>query len=369
MKHRLLGPLVLTAVAACHVTLLGDLEVNWSIDDSSAASLCTTYGIDHWHILADGPERVSTDISCQGAWTTGTVLWSIEEGFYKVTVEAVDTGGSVLASRSDSNVDVVSGSLPRKINIAFTAADFSGGGGGKVNIYWNINGTSDGKAKGKSWDTCAEVGASKVEVVVDGVSSTHDCHAGGNMSTAVSVSAAPTVKARLLDSSGKEMTTWTPEKTADAHASEADTWEYVGEFFADSFIDLKNTMKGDYWFNVTYEGQSCTATSPNVVHQVSLLSLKDGTAVNPPPDVCNASGGSCTPVDGASFASCTDQDQKIVDTIWGEYKMKLSGTLDTSMSYEICWEKEFDILIGAGTENPTQSHDVPRFSSTGNCTP
>jgi len=210
----------------------------------------------------------------------------------------------------------------------------------------------------------------EAEVEVNGSATTHDCHAGGNMSAAVTLSGAttPTVRVRLLDSSGNAITTWTAEKSADPKSGSTDTWEYVAEFYWDSFLTLKTSMTGDYWFDVTYEGQTCTTTSPGVVHQVGLLKL-DGTAVDPAPDVCNASGGSCTPVDGASYATCTDQDQKIVDTTWGEYKLKLSGTLDQTLTYEICWEKEFDILIGAGTDNPVQTHDVPRISSSGNCAP
>lgn len=369
MKLRLLGPLVLASVAACHVVLLGDLDVGWDIDGSTSPTLCTTYNIDHWHVLADGPDRVSTDVPCSAAWSTGTVLYSIEEGYYDVTVEAVEQGtGTVLAAVVETNVRVISGDPPAMPTIHFTASDFSAGGD-KLNVYWNINGTVDGKAKGVSWDTCDEVGATSAEVEVDGQPSTHDCHAGGNMSAALTgFTGAPQVRIRLLDSANSPLTTWSPLATADGVSGASDTWEYVAEFYWDSFTTLKDTMRGDFDFDVSYEGKDCSQTSPNVAHQVVLLKL-DGSAVNPSPDVCGPDSV-CTPADGASFAGCygPGEKQTIADQLWREYKLKVSGALPDTASYEVCWEQEFDIVIGAKT-NPTAELDVTRISSAGACAP
>jgi len=369
MKHRLIGPLVLTTLAACSVVLLGDLDVAWRIDGSSSPALCSTYGIDTWHIVADGPERVSVpNIPCSGSWTSGILLFDVEEGYYDVTIEALDSNGTILATRPAASVRVVSGDPPTPVDVDFTASDF-GGSGDQVDVFWNINGTEDGTPKGKSWDTCAEVGATQVEVEVNGQVSTHDCHASSNMSAAVTgFTGQPQVRMRLLDTTGSALTTWSPLAAANAGTA-ANAWWYVGEFYWDSFLTLKDTMIGDYLFQVSYEGHSCTQTSPNVAHQVSLLTL-NGTAVSPPPDVCGVDS-KCVKADGADFASCygPDQTQTMADTLWGEYTLKVSGTLSASESYEICWEKEFDIVIGAGKTNPLVRHDLVRLSSTGACTP
>jgi hypothetical protein len=240
---------------------------------------------------------------------------------------------------------------------------------GTLNVYWNINGTVSGASKGVSWDTCAEVAAPLAAIEVDGVKTTSSCHAGGNMSAALAVPGKPSlVRIRLEDSGGNGLTTWTPAAAPDPVAGKPQTWEYVGEFYWDSFIQIKNTMKGDYWFKTTYEGKGCNQVTPTVAHQVALLKL-GGTVVSPPPDVCDSAGTSCVKADGASFGACTGQSQKIVSTSWGEYKLKLSGTLGSASAYEICWEKQFDIVIGAGTTNPLVAHDVPRISTTGACIP
>lgn len=367
MKHRLFAPLALSALAACHVVLLGDLDIGWNIDGSTSPALCSAHGIHKWHILAAGPDRVATDVDCGGTWTSGALFFDIEEGYYNVTVEALDSSNHVLATLTNNGVRVVSGDPPAITDLDFTAADF--GGGDTVEVYWNINGTEDGSPRGKSWDTCAEVGATLADVEVNGQAVTHDCHAAGNMTTSVTgFSGKPQVRVRLLDAAGP-ITTWSPLADAEA-ASGANTWQYVAEFYWDSFSSLKDTMTGDFLFTVSYEGNSCTQTSPNVAHQVSLLSLKTGTAVTPPPDVCGPDS-MCVKADGADFASCygPDQTQTVVDELWGEYKLKVSGTLPASSSYEICWEKEFDILIGAGTINPTVDLDLTRLSSSGACTP
>ena len=366
MKLRLLGPLVLSAVVACHVVLLGDLEVFWEIDGNSSVALCSTYNIGHWHVVAHGPERISKDVDCGGAWTTGTWMFGVEEGYYDVTVEAVEEGtGQVLAAVVQGSVRVISGDPPATPLIQFQDSDFVVGGD-TLNVYWNINGTEDGTAKGISWDTCSEVGATGAEVEVNGTSTIHDCHAGGNMSASVTgFSGKPQVRVRLLDSSDQPLTTWT--NTASADADGTGKWQYIAEFFWDSFLTLKDTMKGDYLFQVSYEGQSCMQTTPSVAHQVSLLSL-DGSPVNPAPSVCGPDN-ICVSADGASFASCygPDQTQDISDILWREYKIKVSGTLPASASYEICWEEEFDIVVGAGTTNPVDLLDIDRYSSAGAC--
>jgi hypothetical protein len=366
-RTRLLGPLVLAGVMACSVVLYGDMEVYWTIEGSDGAGLCSTYNIGSWHVLADGPRRYSVDVDCQGGWNTGEFLWGVEEGYYDVTVEAIEVGsGSVLATQNQPRVRVLADAAAvTQVDLTFTASQFTGGGG-VVNVYWNINGTEDGLPKGKSWDTCAEVGAAEAVVEVDGLETAYDCHAGGNMSAAVSVTAQPDVRVKLVDSAGVDLTTWSPLAAADPMAGAADTWEYVGEFFWDSFTTLKDTMTGDYWFTTTYEGQDCDQVTPTVKQQITLLKF-DGTVVSPAPDVCGPDNV-CTPSDGATAGSCYfgDETQKIVDSLWGEYTLLIQGAQD---NLDVCWEKEFDIVIGAGATNPLVAHDLPRIDSSGTCTP
>jgi len=366
-RTRLVGPLALAAVAACTVVLYGDMEVYWTIDGSDAASLCTTYNIGSWHVLADGPNRVSVDVDCQGGWNTGQFLWNVEEGYYDVTVEAIEVGtGNVLATQGQTRVRVLSDAAAvTQVDLTFTASQFTGSGG-VVNVYWNINGTEDGQPKGKSWDTCAEVGAAEAVVEVDGLETAYDCHAGGNMSAAIDVSAQPQVRVKLVDSAGADLTTWSPQAAADPVAGAADTWEYVGEFFWDSFATLKDTMTGDYWFATSYEGTDCDQVTPTAKQQITLLKL-DGNVLNPAPDVCGPDNA-CTPSDGASAGACyfSDETQKIKDTLWREYKLLIQGAQD---NLDVCWEQEFDIVIGAGATNPLVMHDLPRIDTSGTCTP
>lgn len=239
-----------------------------------------------------------------------------------------------------------------------------GPGGVLLEVYWNINGTEDGTAVGQSWDACAEVGADKAVIKVDGSISEHDCHASGNMSAAIADVADPgDVEVYLADASGDPVTT-TATGAAAPVAGKAGTYRWVGDFYWDAFFD-KN-KQGTYRFAASYEGQSCAGVSPGVDSQVALLQL-DGKPVSGA-QVCAAQ---CVAADGAAFAPCqpTSTAQSIPSVTWGDYSLKLSGALSAAQGHEICWEKTFSILVGAGTQNPLRSLDLARVSSSGACAP
>lgn len=364
MKHRLLAPLVITAVAACHVSLLGDMEVSWTINGSRSTSLCATHRIQEWHIEARGPEVITTTVSCMGSWQTGTIFYGIEEGLYDVTVRAIQIGtGKELASRTVSGMRVWSGDPPRLASVAFSDADFTGGGAYNFTVYWNIQGTVDGTRTGTSWDTCAEVGASYAEIEIGGTSHRKDCHAAGNMAAGFNVASKPgQVRVRLLDSAQQGITTWTGLAPGEDVSGKPNHWDYVADFYWDSFLTIKNTTKGDYLFKVSFEGKSCSQTTPQGKNQVTLLKL-NGQPVSPTPQVC---APSCVLADGVTPLGCVDKDQqqKMPSVLWGEYQLKLQGTVQ---SLDICWEKTSDIVIGAGTVNPVVPHDVTRISTSGAC--
>jgi hypothetical protein len=127
MRFRLiLGAVVLAtlAVVSCTVILIGDMEVRWNVNGSQSSSACSTYGVATWRVSASGPEiRTLPAITCGVAWSTGTTFYDLEEGTYKVTVDAIDASGATLATATDSAV-VLSGSVPVTPTLYFTDALF-----------------------------------------------------------------------------------------------------------------------------------------------------------------------------------------------------------------------------------------------------
>jgi hypothetical protein len=240
-------------------------------------------------------------------------------------------------------------------------------------VYWNINGTVDGMPNGQSWDTCDEVGAVDVVVTVDnGTPQLVDCDANGSMSVAISVASGDhQVAVKLQDQNGVDLTSEV-QGTIRAETTK------VGEFYADFYWNMfKTSFYGDFKFSTSYEDQTCETMNPPVVAQITLLKLND-SVLNPAPDVCGPDN-SCYPCDGAAFGKCYDSDQvqSINNLTWGNYKLKLQGTLGSTDDYEICWESEdletsaseVDILVGAGTENPIVPLDLKQIKTTDACAP
>jgi hypothetical protein len=367
---RLLAPLAVAAMlfglGACHIELLGDLEVAWTYNGARDTTACATHGIATWRVEARGSEVVTWEQPCgTNPWDTGGDLHGIIEGTYVVTVLALDANGVELASRPQSDVDVFG--IGPLITLDFIASDFSSGAGKKVNVFWNINGTVDGTPKGQSWDTCDEVGAAEAIVVVDNKEHKFNCKGSGfpgkvTMSAAVSVDSEPTVQVKLVDASGAVITTLSPASPGPSSV-DADTWEYVAEFYHDAFTSSKN---GVYAFMTTFEGgKTCSQLTPQVDLQIALLKLNNNPVTA---DVCDASS-TCVKTNGADTMACTSGTQQLSSLAWGEYVMKVSGAVGPAPG-TICWEQEFknqDMLIGAGDSNPVVTLDVPKTITTGVC--
>jgi hypothetical protein len=437
MRKRWLVPLTaLCAMAGCDVVYVGDMDIGWTVSGATSSSACSTYGIASWRVRVSGPDNRSRTYACGTAWGTDHDLYGIAEGLYSVTVEALNAGGTAIGTNTESGVLVVSDvAKVTLVDINFNASDlvhtsscgngvcessrgetastcpddcatsFVCGNGvcegtkgetctncstdcgscaaGQLNVYWNINGTVDGSDKGTSWDTCAEVSASTVTVAIDGgTTQTFDCTGTvpGKMSGAMSVATgAHSVSVTLNGASGAITTTATGNITV----SGSTPAEFYADFFFGSFLTIKSSMTGSYLFDTSYEGKSCTQTTPQVLAQVTLLKL-NGTPVTA--QVCGPDA-SCFPSDGVSVGKCysPQQTQTIAGLKWGFYKLKIQGALDASTGGDICWEtkndgpqlpapwpvidnsSEVDILVGAGTTNPVVPHDLIRISTTGAC--
>jgi len=393
MKPKLLVTSLLMAgmAAACTVVVLEDLEVEWSVAGYADTQVCDDFGIAFWEVEAVGPEKVTKRFDCAATplspdnnWYSEDWLYDVEAGTYDVTVYALDATAGVLAERSVT----LSTSVPASSAlIDFTEADFDGTvtpAKAKLTFYWNINGTQDGTDYGPSWDTCDEVGAAQIAVTLDGVESTYDCDASGEMKMEVEVEEGDhTVNAVLLDSAGQALTTEAGVVTVAATA--ATPGEYSADFYAPSFFDGEIT--GDFWFTTSFEGVSYDATNPNVYNQISLIQL-DGAGLNPAPEVCGPDN-ECYAADGGAFGGVyTPTDILKIKTVkWGFYTLLLQGTLDQAAGNEICWESRdctpvdtaagkycntaanglVDIVIGAGVDNPTLDFDLERINTDGYC--
>jgi hypothetical protein len=393
----LIAVLALAAVA-CHPIFFWDLEARWNIDGSQSKTLCGTYNIGDFEVIADGPEYHRLTISCDLGWNTGSSFFDIEEGRYKVTIKALEKGtGKPLAERSDTLLvrDDQVAPDPDEVEIGFKASDFTGGTGqARINFFWNINSTVDGTAKGSSWDTCDEVGADKAVMTVQKVDSadkpegapntvSSDCHAKGNMSAAVNVTEGSyRVSLKLIDAKGADLTT-TTDMTLPASKLTNVTAKTQGEFIADFYWysfkqGLDATLTGTYAMGLSFGDKkaSCGGTNP-AVDKVSmslsrLESFTSGTFKLVTADVCTEANA-CFKSNGSDAGPCQDSNKKysIKGVKWGLYKGTLNGL---AKGLEVCWKQETfvdsdiakyntHLLVGAGTVNPVRSINVSKDKS------
>jgi hypothetical protein len=249
-------------------------------------------------------------------------------------------------------------------NCTSCPADCGGcGSQGTLRYFWNINGTVDGTATGTSIDACSDVSATMIRITIDGVTYDKDCNAtgsGGAMSADFSVTAGShAITATLYNGSSAITTTF----SANDSVGTGETKDYELSFGWDSFAEpTKSSTKGDFGFKVTWEsGKTCSQTSPQVGSQITLLTL-DGTTVTT--KVCGTDG-SCVNTDGATAGKCYDTTQSISQIRWGDYKLRVEGIVG---SLDVCWQKkDIAMVVGAGTNNPTFTYDVPRISTSGSC--
>jgi hypothetical protein len=349
---------VALASGACLIVRSQDIAVQWSIDGSDSAALCDTYGIDHFTVYLDGPESVDSGrLDCRGAWAD--LFLALEEGSYIATVSAFDQAGQLLATRTQQRM--VNGDVPPPVTLEvdFTAADFGGGAGGaRIDVLWNINGTIDGSPSGKSWDRCAEVGASTVLITVDGQAQSHDCDAASNMSTTLeglTDGRSYQLKVKLQDASGKDLTTEASGRVRAGSASNAG--QFVGDFYYDSFYEPAGTgTQGTFRFEVSFDGARCSAQSPPVELLYALVTRDDGSALTATAQVCDGSG-SCVNADGSTQLACSEGALSLSTLTWGRYRLIVEGSGGGS-----CWRSEQQILVGAGSENPLVELDLATVS-------
>ncbi len=379
MKARLLAlGLMGVAALACHPIFYWDMEVSWSLDGGTNAGVCTTFNIGEWQVRAEGDflVPVTRTFPC-GAWDSGQKFFGIEEGHYTVTIKALEKGsGTVLASRSDTVHVYQDDPEPDHVQIVFKGADFSGGGGtAAIDIFWNINGTEDGTATGKSWDKCDEVGASKVVVTVDGKAKEFDCSGSGNMSGSVKVAEGDhKVSVKLIDVKGNAITT---EAKDTIKALIKDPGEFTADFYYYSFKSPLKATAGTYHYATNFGAgkTSCAATQPQVAHTTVYLEEPNGGApVNA--QYCG-SDNACFKTNGADLGKCwaNDKPVKIASLTWGLYAMTIQGGLSGGSGFEACWKKttfkdlpgKTDILVGAGVNNPTRQLNLPKVGTSPAC--
>jgi hypothetical protein len=362
MKMRLLVSLVgLASLVGCNLTLVADAQVQWKLEGT-----CAQLGIYQWLVSLQGPEYVAPHTvlcSTSSAYPQSYgAAFSIAEGTYVATVQALDANGTALGrSRSSQPVIVRSGAIANYLDAGtFTANDFSP----QVHVYYSINGTVDGTDEGLSWDLCSEVGAAYLRVTIDGTT-TQDLTCGTTAATMngyVSVAVGThTFSAVLLNSSKTPITTQTNTETL-SNLSLSQPGQISANFAWDSFLSpIKENTLGWYWFSTAFEGGlTCAQMTGVVTGEISLIKL-NGTAVTPAPQVCDPNNF-CFYADGNGLGQCNDstvtQIMKSSTLKWGSYKLLLQATKNDGIN-TACFSvmddannKEVDIIIGAGQTNP-----------------
>ena len=385
MKTRLLvwmGLLLAAALFACHPIFFHDMTVSWNLDGGNKASSCSMYNIGTWVVEADGPEHRLREFPC-GVWDTDQRFWTIEEGFYSVTVRALEKGtDKVLAEKTgevrvyaDENLD------PDHLALKFEASDFCTGGGtgnAVIDLYWNINGTADGTAQGDSWDQCSEVGAKKAVVTVGCKRTVElDCDAVSNMSGSVKVSEGDhNISIKLVDANGTALTT---EAAGTVKATAAKSGEFTADFYFNSFLGtVKTDTTGSYKYATSFGAgkTSCLDNTPQVMHTTVYLEKPGGG--DPVIKQFCGPDNKCYKTNGSDLGACWAKEKavKIDGLVWGLYSMDIKGGITGTSGFEVCWSKKTfedlkgktDILVGAGVSNPTRALHLPKTGTSTLCT-
>jgi len=393
MRRRWLSLVGALGVAACTLVLTGDLEVNWTLSGGS----CSSYGIYQWMVTASGPEQFSRSYSCvdsASGQTTGPDFHLLDEGYYTITVSAVSSSGATLATQA-KNISVMStAGLPYTLAFGFTASDFTGGyvcgngicedtkgetatncatdctaGGTTIHAYWSINDTTDGTDTGTSWDTCSEVGAASIVINIDGADHTYPCTP---QNTSISVAAGThTLTAKLVDGSGTAITQTTGVASLTPTAGTPAV--FSADFPWNSFNEpIKSSTTGDFLFKTTYAGgHTCSTASPQVDVQIAMLNGAPTGA-----KACDTVTSVCFATNGVAYTTCSDNAFRVAGLKWGSYTLLAQGAQTVgSGNPEVCWSSAktagnpgaIDIIVGAGTTNPTVVMDLEKVSSSGAC--
>ena len=380
---------VVFCVAACTVVFVGDLEVGWDVDGETALAKCAEYGIAEWEVRADGLDALT--VACGDGWSSGAFFHNIDEGRYRISVTALDSNGGTLAQRV-IDADLRESDTGLWVSIFnFTAADFGSancgngiceagensascsadcpvGANASIVVSWKINGTVGEDPTGQSWDSCAEVGAVNVEIIVDGSSQLAQC-AANNQSITISglTPGEHQIGVTLQDGSANDLSA-TISDTVTARTSPA---EQPFNFFFSDFLDpARSNLTGDFSFRTFFESTTCSQTTPQVGQQVVLLRM-DGTVLSEA-QTCGPGGSSCVKTNGSDFGVCWEDVQTISNLPWGAYILRVEGVPVGRTT--VCWSTddgvggaEIEILVGAGSDNPVVPIDLSRINRSGDC--
>jgi hypothetical protein len=103
--------------------LVADLEVNWTIDQSNSAALCAAYDIRRWEVTVSGPEVRSLTLDCRNHWwSSESDLYELPEGYYSVTITALDSLDYARSSLSTS-IDLRSSVFIEQLSLDFAGYD------------------------------------------------------------------------------------------------------------------------------------------------------------------------------------------------------------------------------------------------------
>lgn len=93
-----------------------DMEVRWSINRSTDPTWCDDLGIETWLVEVSGPDARDVYVDCRADyWNTGSSLYGLDEGDYRVRLTALDfddvaimsAGARVNDVYDDGGVDLV----------------------------------------------------------------------------------------------------------------------------------------------------------------------------------------------------------------------------------------------------------------------
>jgi hypothetical protein len=226
----------------------------------------------------------------------------------------------------------------------------------KVIITWTINGEAF-LVPGQSFDTCNDVGAAWVRVLLEGPSGySAEDPAVFCTSHRVEFIDDPLVEPLLpgryqawLEIQSADAYPLAPHVMVEFDVVESIDNEVTVDFRLEEFYDFEN-MRGDLGFRAYWGADTvlCAAATPPVVNRVLTLT-QDGSPLAGYPE-----GGACE--DASIF---------IGDLVPGDSQLLVEGYDDLS-TLQFC--EEFDVKVGVGIQ-PTYYLVIPPIAMSVNCTP
>lgn len=226
----------------------------------------------------------------------------------------------------------------------------------KVILNWTINGESF-LAPGQSFDTCNDVDAAYVRVLLEGPSG-YSNESSGVFCTShlvefvddlTSVPLLPGPYQAYLEIQTGEATPLAPLVQVDLDVVEGVDNVATVDFSLDTFYDFDN-MRGEFGVRAYWGADlvNCGAAVPPVVDRVITLT-QDGSPLAGYPE----------------GAACEDASLFIGDLIPGDYQLQIEG-YDALSALQFC--EEFDVKVGAGIQ-PAYYLVVPPIAMSVSCTP